>query len=83
MEILSFSTSNVENKLNDICGAIEAMKFAVEGLRFRSLINDSELNGLYSVLKDAGKKAESLAGNLKPVLIGDGRRIVLVFCEGE
>ncbi len=79
MEILSFSTTDVEQKLYRINGAIEAMKFAMEGLRLRMQITDSELNGLYTVLDDAGSRALDLIENLKPVLIGRDERIVLLF----
>ena len=84
MEILSFSTTDVESKLYKINGAIEAMKFAMEGLRLRMQITDPELNGLYTVLDDAGSRTRDLIENLKPVLIGKDERIVLMFTlKGE
>ena len=79
MEIHSFNTTDVEYKLYKISGAIETMKFAMEGLRLRMQITDNELNGFNTVLSDAAERAKDLINSLKPVLTGRDERIVLLF----
>jgi len=79
MEIHTFNTTDVEYKLYKINGAIEAMKYAVEGLRLRMQINDKELNGFYTVLSDAAERTTDLINSFKPVLTGRDERIVLLF----
>ena len=83
MEIHSFNTTGVEYKLYKINGAIEAMKYAVEGLRLRMQITDNELNGFNTVLSDAAERATDLVNSLKPVLTGRDERIVLLFTIQE
>ena len=83
MEIHSFNTTDVEYKLYKISGAIEAMKYAVEGLRLRMQITDKELNGFYTVLSDASERATDIIDSLKPVLTGRDKRIVLLFTTQE
>ena len=83
MELLAFNTEGVEYKLYDIMSAFQALIFAVNGLKNMNLIKENELSGFEYIIRDACNKTDALIQGMKPVLVGNDRRIVLVFGENE
>lgn len=81
MEVHAFNTDNVEGKLNDIAAALNAMYFAVLGLKNLNLISDMQLSAFDYIIRDAKVKAESLVYELKPVLTDSINKIILLYCS--
>ena len=79
MELFAFRTGAVEYKLYDILSAFNALSFAVNGLRYMDRIKEDELFGFEYILKDAIKKAELLVQGMKPILVNNDERIVLLL----
>ena len=79
MELFAFRTDGVEYKLYDILSAFNAISFAVNGLRYMDRIKEDELSGFEYILKDAIKKAELLVQGMKPILVNNDERIVLLM----
>ena len=79
MELFAFRTDGVEYKLYDILSAFNDLSFAVNGLRYMDRINEDELSGFEYILKDAIKKAELLVQGMKPILVNNDERIVLLM----
>ncbi|HPF07934.1 MAG TPA: hypothetical protein PK293_17960 [Spirochaetota bacterium] len=79
MELFAFRTDGVEYKLYDILSAFNALSFAVNGLRYMDRIKEDELFGFEYILKDAIKKAELLVQGMKPILVNNDERIVLLL----
>lgn len=77
MEVFSFNTGNVEKKLYDVNGAIQAVKLAVDGLRFNTVINDVQQNGLLFVLDEADRTIQELVNSIKPVPCRDYEKLVI------
>ena len=78
MEIFAFKTDGVEYKLYDILSAFNALSFAVNGLRYMDRIKEDELSGFEYILKDAIKKAGALVQGMKPILVNNDDRIVIL-----
>lgn len=79
MEIFAFKTDGVEYKLNDILSAFNALSFAINGLRYMDRIKEDELFGFEYILKDVIKKTELLVQGMKPILVNNDNRIVLLL----
>ncbi len=79
MEIFAFRTDSVEYKLYDILSAFNALSFAVNGLRNMSRINEDELSAFEYILKDAIKKTGTLVQGMKPILVNNDERIILLL----
>ena len=79
MELFAFRTDGVEYKLYDILSAFNAISFAVNGLRYMDRIKEDELSGFEYILKDAIKKAELLVKGMKPILVNNDERIILLL----
>jgi hypothetical protein len=81
MEVMAFHTDSVEYKLYDIMSALLITNLAVAGLAERKLINNDQLRGFEYIILDACRKADDLINGLKPVLVGEDKRIVMIFGE--
>ncbi|GEM_PF-921167 len=81
MEVMAFRTDSVEYKLYDIMSALLITNLAVAGLAERKLINSDQLRGFEYIILDACRKTDDLINGLKPVLVGEDKRIVMLFGE--
>lgn len=83
MEIFAFRTEGVEYKLYDIMSSLNLLAFAVNGLKNMERIKQDELSGFTFLLDDAIKKAGTLVQGMKPILVNNDDRIVLLLGTQE
>ena len=81
MEVMAFNTCGVEYKLNDIMSALLVTNLAIAGLAYKNLINDEMYRDFEYILRDACTKTDALIKGLKPVLVENDKRIVLIYAE--
>ena len=81
MEVFAFTTDDVEFKLYDILSSFRIIDFALTGLHAMKLIKEDDLCAFNAVLRSAIGKTESLVDGMKPILLGQDKRIVLLYGE--
>jgi len=79
MEIFAFRTEGVEYKLYDKMSSLNLLAFAVNGLKNMERIKEDELSGFLFLLNDALKKTGLLVNGMKPILVNNDDRIVLLM----